>query len=261
MKTSQRLIALLILMGVTFVSCTKTIDSTITTSINAETVSNEAVVNEFANCKMRRIYQTYAGIRISGLFSYNSSGNPYSLIFNHKIDGHPDWYFVYDKQNRLKEVRLTYNETPEFANGGRHTFGYDANNRIVTDTLFGDEYVNPYVDVTTLYYDGQGRVIKENIRNIVNPDPGYPIPQRNPTFTYDNRGNLAVAGWKSSSYDNKVSAFRAHPLFQFLMRNYSANNAAPQAKYNSRGLPLSINPGNDAFFFGGVTDLIVYDCQ
>jgi hypothetical protein len=242
------------------ISCTKSADIVSKDSLTLESSGNATLPNEF-NCKMRRIYQTYAGIRVTGLFTYNHVGNPISLVFNDKIDGHPDWYFVYDKQNRLKEVRLTYNETPEYANGGRYTFGYDNNGRIVTDTSFGDEYVNPIVFVTTITYDDQGRVVKENIRNIVNPDPDFPYPVRNPTFTYDNRGNLAVAGWKSSSYDNKVSVFRAHPLFQFLMRNYSRNNAAPQAKYNSKGLPLSINPGNDGFFFGSVTDLIVYDCQ
>ncbi len=42
--------------------------------------------------------------------------------------------------------------------------------------------------------------------------------------------------------------FRAHPLFQFIHRNYSKNNAAPQSKYNAKGFPLSNNPTNDAFF-------------
>jgi hypothetical protein len=88
-------------------------------------------------------------------------------------------------------------------------------------------------------------------------------PTRNPTYTYDARGNLGVNGWKSSSYDNKVSIFRAHPVFQFIFRNYSKNNAAVQAKYNSKGLPLSMNPANDVFFnsAAAVITKAIYDCQ
>jgi hypothetical protein len=59
-------------------------------------------------------------------------------------------------------------------------------------------------------------------------------------------------------------------VFQFIHRNYSKNNAAPQAKYNSKGLPLSMSPANDAFFnayppnpgggyVGGISQAI-YDC-
>jgi len=84
---------------------------------------------------------------------------------------------------------------------------------------------------------------------------------RRPTYTYDSRGNLAVAGWKSSSYDYKINPLRQNQVFQFVMRNYSMNNAAPQVKYNSLGLPLSMYPSNDDFFNYPVTYQIVYDCQ
>lgn len=98
--------------------------------------------------------------------------------------------------------------------------------------------------------------MKENIRDVLNGTIN------NPTYTYDARGNLAVKGWKSSSYDNKVSIFRAHPIFQFIHRNYSMNNAGLEAKYNSRGLPLAVEHLNDHFF--GATGYILkamYDCQ
>ena len=84
---------------------------------------------------------------------------------------------------------------------------------------------------------------------------------RNPTYTYDARGNLAVAGWKSSSYDNKPSIFRTHPVFQFIHRNYSKNNSSVQAKYNSKGLPLAVVPGNDTFFELKNVTKAIYDCQ
>jgi hypothetical protein len=86
-------------------------------------------------------------------------------------------------------------------------------------------------------------------------------PVRNPTFTYDSRGNLAVAGWKSSSYDYKINPLRQNKIFPFIFRNWSQNNPEVQAKYNSRGLPLSMNPYNDMFFNANHAWKIIYDCQ
>jgi hypothetical protein len=118
----------------------------------------------------------------------------------------------------------------------------------------------PLVNVSTLEYDALGRVVKETIVNIKNGNEPLKATRR-PTFTYDSRGNLAVAGWKSSSYDYKINPLRQSAVFQFIMRNYSMNNAAVQAKYNSIGLPLSMNPTNDAFFNMLNTEQVVYDCQ
>jgi hypothetical protein len=55
-----------------------------------------------------------------------------------------------------------------------------------------------YIAIITLEYDAMGRVIKETKVNTFNdsgPLGSYPTP----TYTYDSRGNLAVAGWKSSA--------------------------------------------------------------
>jgi hypothetical protein len=252
------------------ISCTKAVDST-ENSINADQSSDLTfpVTNEFSICKLRRIYQQHPDgpYTISGLFTYNGAGNPVSVTFTdvtaeREIDSYPNQhFFTYDKQGRLKEYRS------EGDGGfGRHSYGYDENNRIAIDTAnsgFGSSVF--VINISTFTYDGQGRIIKETIRNIRNFDNEggvHPLlPTRNPTFTYDARGNLAVAGWKSSSYDNKVSIFRSHPVFQFIFRNYSRNNLSVQPKYNSKGLPLSVVPGNDIFFnFKSVTKAI-YDCQ
>lgn len=259
------------------VSCTKTSDVVSKDSVSVETSNNLTfpVTNEFADCKIRNIIHEHAGIGglVTGLFTY-SKGNPVSLTYRSNncgnCTGNPEHFFYYDKQGRLKEWRVTYfPELGEQFAESRHLYGYDANNLITTDTLVhfpGDE--NEIIYISALTYDSQSRIIKETIRNVKNgADPLKPT--RNPTYTYDARGNLAVAGWKSSSYDNKVSLFRSHPVFQFIFRNYSKNNAAPEAKYNSKGLPSSVRnlndiffncqPGTDAFDRTGITR-IMYDC-
>jgi hypothetical protein len=246
------------------VSCTKSIDNLPNDSVTLETSSDATGPFEFSNCKLRRIYQSYGeGLAtINGLFTYNNAGNPISLVFNGEFGD--DHYFFYDKQNRLIEYRISGDQGEWW-----HYYGYDENNRIIKDT----EDVNPtginhQIFVSTLTYDSQGRIIKENIKNIYNgpddtsPDPFPLLRDRNPTYTYDNRGNIGVIGWKSSWYDyNKVSIFRAHPIFQFIHRNYSQNNSSVQAKYNSRGLPLAVIPGNDVFFNLKNVTKAVYDCQ
>ena len=242
------------------VSCTKTVDTITNDSVSLESSSNATVANEFSNCKMRRIHQDFGGgpsdTKVNGLFTYNSAGNPISLIYNINGTGNSNHYFIYGAQNRLREYHQRYGSFIVV----RHQYGYNASNQIVKDTMTNKEAGGTSVSVSTLEYDAMGRIIKETIVNLSNE--GIPVgPVRRPTFTYDNRGNLAVKEWKSSWYDNKVSAFRAHPLFMFLMRNYSMNNAAVQAKYNSKGLPLSLSPGNDALFNSSITHKIVYDCQ
>jgi hypothetical protein len=263
MKTMKWPVRAIIFMGLLqVVSCTKTVDST-NNSISAET-SNDLifpVTNEFSGCKLRRIYQSYGegNATVTGLFTYNAAGNPVSVLFNESFAG--NHYFSYDKVGRLKDYRFS----SDFGDG-IHVYSYDANNRIITDTSkwgVGDYYLQIWI--STFTYDSQGRIIKENIRNTLNNDVEGRVnplePTRNPTYTYDSRGNLAVAGWKSSSYDYKVSIFRSHPVFQFIHRNYSRNNSSVQAKYNSKGLPLSVLPGNDTFFSLPNVTKAIYDCQ
>lgn len=243
-------------------SCTKTVDTTVD-SLTAEQSSDLTfpTSNEFSSCKLRRIYQSYGegNATVTGLFTYNGAGNPVSVLFNETFAG--NHYFSYDKYGRLKDYRFS----SDFGDG-IHVYGYDANNRIATDTSkwgVGDHYLQIWI--STFTYDAQGRIVKENIRNILNNDVEGGVnplePTRNPTFTYDSRGNLAVAGWKSSSYDYKVSIFRTHPIFQFIHRNYSKNNSSVQPKYNSKGLPLSVIPGNDNFFALNNVTKAIYDCQ
>ncbi len=143
-----------------------------------------------------------------------------------------------------------------------HFYRYNDKNQIIIDSTIrsdaNDAY--PYVDVSTIEYDNLGRVVKETIVNLKNGNEPLKATRR-PTYTYDSRGNLAVAFWKSSSYDYKINPLRQNVIFQFIFRNYSMNNAAVQPKYNSIGLPLSMKPNNDQFFNAVETLKVIYDCQ
>ena len=223
----------------------------------SQTISSDVINPEFVNCKIRRIYQ--GGPGVSALFSYNKAGDPFSLIYSNGGTGVFDHYFIYDSKNRLTEWRLTWGTFPV----QHHYYKHNVNNQIEKDSTIisnpGNAEVNS-ITISTIEYDALGRVVKETIVNTYSRF--MPLaPTRRPTFTYDSRGNLAVAGWKSSMYDNKINPLRQNSVLQFVMRNYSMNNAAPQPKYNSLGLPLSINPTNDALFNGFETSKVVYDCQ
>jgi hypothetical protein len=258
MKPSLRL-SMLVMAGSIFIAgCVKETSLRNPDSLS-QTVSSNATTPDLSKCKIRRIYQQYLpSTRATALFTYNAAGNPYSVVYTPGGTGVHDHYFFYDAKNRLKEYRLMW----AFYLDQIHYFRHNDKDQIVTDSAIysdaNDSY--PLVNVSTLEYDASGRVVKETIVNIKNDNE--PLnPTRRPTFTYDSRGNLAVAGWKSSSYDYKINPLRQNPVFQFIMRNYSMNNAAVQAKYNSIGLPLSMNPSNDAFFNLLTTEQVVYDCQ
>ncbi len=199
---------------------------------------------------------------IKGTFVYHPDGLPAQLTYQNSTL--PNYYFVYDDKRRLRELQETYRRN---AAGDVlwHRYGYNNFNQIVVDTLlnftsFDPASAHPRI-IATFTYDTQGRV-KSEVRKEYDGSSEETI-----LYNYDSRGNLIVAGWPSSSYDNKVSIFRAHSLFQFIHRNYSKNNAAPPSRYNSKGLPLSNNPMNHRFFnaYPNVADQtaitkINYDC-
>ncbi len=221
-------------------------------------VSSDATLPDLSKCKIRRIYQFDFNGLATALFSYNKAGNPYSVLYSDGGTGVHDHYFFYDSKNRLTEYRLEWTGYPHEL----HYYSHNDKNQIVKDSAIYRDCCGPIVsiNVSTIEYDTQGRVVKETIVNKFSID-APPGGTRRPTYTYDSRGNLAVAGWKSSSYDNKINPLRQNPVFQFIFRNYSMNNAAVQPKYNSIGLPLSIKPSNDYFFNELETVKVIYDCQ
>jgi hypothetical protein len=238
-------------------SCTKSVDKVTNDSISLES-SSDAVGPDLSKCKIRRIYQQNRdGVSgISAVFTYNSVGNPYSVYYEGG-EVPNQHYFKYDASKRLTEW-VQWWGTQEWEH---HYYKYNAKNQINIDSAVSMDAIGiPHrSNLSTIEYDAQGRVVKETIVNLTND--GDPIaPTRRPTYTYDSRGNLGVAGWKSSSYDNKINPLRQNPIFQFIFRNYSMNNASVQPKYNSTGLPLSSTHNNDQFFNHVEVTKIIYDC-
>lgn len=258
MKNLITLAVLMLASSIFIGGCTKK-DLAPIVSIS-QTVSHNATIPDLSKCKIRRIYQQINPISVeTAVFTYNSAGNPYSVIYSHSGTSFANHLFFYDSNKRLKEYQLRWGDTyvHEF-----HFYRYNNKNQIIVDsTITSDANASyPYVNVSTIEYDSLGRVVKETIVNIKNGNE--PLKRtRRPTYTYDARGNLAVANWKSSSYDNKINPLRQNSILQFIHRNYSQNNAAVQPKYNSLGLPLSMKPSNDQFFNATETLKVIYDCQ
>ena len=256
MKSSLN-IALLAAVFVVFfvVGCTKN-DMVLEDSIST-TVENEVTTADLNKCKIRRIYvgSEEFPYEYTGLFSYNKAGNPYSILFTGHVR---DYYFFYDSKNRLtSHIEYVYGIAY------RHYYRHNTIGQIIIDSAIypGSDLRDTSIRVSHIEYDSRGRVVKETIVNTYSND-GILEPTRRPTYTYDNRGNIGVIGWKSSSYDYKINPLRQNPIFQFILRNYSMNNAAKQKRYNSLGLPTTLTVSNDPFFGGylGATK-IIYDCQ
>lgn len=283
MKTFQWPLRAFLFVGLLQIaSCTKNVENVTTDSVTAE-VSNDLsfpTTNEFSNCKLRRVVYENPFVgqsTVNMLFTYNAQGNPLSLVKTSGDYNTTNFYFYYDSKKRLTGLLENHDQSNWSEYTLLHRYGYDENNRITSDTLLG-LWREPWQEltpraITLLNYDSQGRIIKENIRDFWSGTTG------NPTYTYDVRGNLAVANWKSSWYDNKVSIFRSHPVLQFIHRNYSRNNAVPDPNpfpamtYNSIGLPLAVRNLNDQFFDAYRTNYpgtqsplrgiikAIYDCQ
>lgn len=268
-KMSWKVAALLLTVAMHAVSCKKSVD-TPAEGLTIESASNAMAVDDFSTCKLRRIHQTFWGESFTAIFTYTATGKPYSVVYDHTADGVYNHYFSYDAQGRLTQLFRTFGD---YYFDIYHRYQYNSSNLIISEeTYAGNGTSNADYYKTTFTYDSLGRIVKETI--LFYKSGKGPAVTTTKGYLYDNRGNLAVKGWASSRYDyTKVSLFRTHPIFQFIHRNYSRNNASIQPKYNSRGLPLSMVPGNDLFFsaetgsgnpnFVGTNDVrrLIYDCQ
>lgn len=246
-----------IIVIVGFSACSKNVDR-LEEPLSFQ-IASDVSGQPYANCKLRSIAHEHMlfGPKLAfGLFTYFSNGNPYSLTYKGQ-HGQGNYFFYYDKNLRLIEL---YCDGPTLPIKNR--YGYNSQNQIIVDTLFNATSVSEDGVYTfaprlrsEITYDFQGRIIKEVATEI---SDGSVFATR--TYNYDNRGNLVVPGG-GFTYDDKVSIFRAHPVFQFVNRNYSMNNPV-QPAYNSVGLPLTFKPSNSKFFdaYYGVTKAI-YDCD
>ncbi|NSL90287.1 hypothetical protein ECE50_025865 [Chitinophaga sp. Mgbs1] len=188
-------------------------------------------------------------------FSYNSYGNPLSIVPQHYETGWNQFTFKYDNQQRMVSRKSAY--TTEDIYDFLHRYRYDHLNRIVRDTEY---YVFPVNDLqpisTTAYtYDNLHRIIK-TVREFL-PGPVNKKSAGRRIVAHDYYYNALGNAWKIHisdnlfcpdecseydiypQYDNHVNYHRLHPLWQFLSRDYSRNNAVQAFNYNSHRLPLA----------------------
>ena len=135
-----------------------------------------------------------------------------------------------------------YGDTFEFW----HRLKYDAKNRVFKDSSFTFGLIGPNPEVlrpdiplniyvTNYTYDAQNRISRLTSAELLWDHRYY----------YNNKGNLDSIARNNytfvyADYDSTVNYRRTNPLWQFLDRDYSQNNAAMVSAVNKYGLPITI---------------------
>jgi hypothetical protein len=224
--------------------------------------------------KMTYLRPGYSGGQVvNTVFYYNKWGNPDSIISDYSSTGHPSrHYFKYDHQRRL----ASYLSAFDSENGSYwawRVYQYDHKNRIISDSnysfgiLVNNQPQYPpesqFRIKSTYTYDAKDRVLK-----VVYRSGSGSIVTR--SFVYDSRGNRQDDdGTPPEVYDNKVSIYRTHRIWMFIMLNYSINNAPSgdypptlPVAYNQYGLPLDLREFTPFVDFGlGKNAVITYKCK
>ncbi|QEC45008.1 hypothetical protein [Pseudobacter ginsenosidimutans] len=168
-------------------------------------------------------------------FSYNSFGNPVSIITNNTSTGNPNWFFYYDANRRMnKYIRMYDNQGDYFETFKK--FVYGPGNRVTYDSswVFGivvnGEPTN-YVasQVTTYYYDSLGRISRTWTAFIEFPGEGF-----EKTYNYDANGNLIKPG---ITYDNRNNIHNTNNWWRLIDKDYSKNNPYRASSYIGYLLP------------------------
>ena len=72
------------------------------------TTAQQSVTPDLSLCKLRGIIQDYSGIKNAANFTYLPNGNPFKIVYDNNGTGSPDYYFFYDKNQRLVEYRSAH---------------------------------------------------------------------------------------------------------------------------------------------------------
>ncbi|WP_423737904.1 hypothetical protein [Chitinophaga caseinilytica] len=189
------------------------------------------------------------------MITYNSKGNPVSMVRSVVGTSAPNWLFRYDQKGRMTDFYGIYSHPTSFDTW--HRYYYDTKNRIVLDSTYEFGEVSPdykpipspgrpYLgvrNISTYQYDNHNRIIRST--DTYGRDTVFVVRQ----YRYNSAGNLAeiVEQWGSEapnsitfSYDDKKNYHRLHVIWQFLDRDFSMNNSLPVTTYNRFGLPVSI---------------------
>jgi hypothetical protein len=213
------------------------------------------------SCEIFRVvgYEPFLSTPRVFTFEYNSKGDPIKITPTLVSTGSPKHEFRYDKKGRLTDYIGPYNNGAfEFW----HEYGYDDNDRIVTDTvyifgMYGEEPANDFPSLRRLVayeYDDNNRIKKVTT---VFPVAGGSFVQE---YNYDNNGNRILDG---VVYDDNPNPLRTHNIWMFLSRDYSVNNPWSTAVYNDDDLPTTLVVPHSRFFIVGslFPQFIEYTCK
>lgn len=192
--------------------------------------------------------------------SYNTVGNPVSVIRPVAGTGFPNYIFKYDVRQRLTDFigMYTSGNAAEFW----HKYFYDGKGRIVIDSVYtlcslsNGSIANYYWSYRRLYdYDSENRIVRDSFNSVGGP---YPSASH---FSYDANGNR-VGG----VYDQKIHFRRTNKIWMFLDRDYSRNNPFNAVSYNGYALPTAVNfsyKTGQLTFLGNTfaTAKITYSCK
>jgi hypothetical protein len=191
----------------------------------------------------------------TGIFTYNSWGDPTKIIWDVTATGRPNYFFTYDNKRRLTWFEGSY-VAQQFEQITRYIYEGD---RIVGDSSWalGNDRNNFRAtawakDVSTYQYDMKGRIIRVDTKDL-NWGSTYTM-----TFEYDAAGNLVRDG---ANYDNKKSYLRTNAWLMFVTRDFSVNNPQVADAYNKKGLPLTYQNTTLTFRNNSLVNEFEYSCD
>jgi hypothetical protein len=192
-------------------------------------------------------------------FEYDAKGTPLRITRSDVRTGGPNYLFRHDAKNRVTDVIGCYGS----GNDGDyfefwHRLKYDAKNRVYRDSSFYVGIVGPnpvkvpgveqIIIVNNYTYDTQNRIIRAAESDLY----------RDYHYYYNNRGNLDSVRQRDytleytvayGTYDNTVNYHRTNPLWQFLDRDYSQNNAATVSAVNKYSLPTTVAYSRKDYYY------------
>lgn len=194
-------------------------------------------------------------------FTYNKLGDPVSVIHNLVTTGNPNYFFKYDKYNRLSQSVRPYEGNSNYERWNK--YGYNNKGQIVKDTSYafgqmsgGEPQPSPLLAYTSYEYDTKGRIISYVDSLYAYGTFSFATIHN---LAYDANGNLV-----GPAYDNKLSLNRTNNVWMFITRDYSVNNPFTALQYNDNQLPLSVYGGNALSLIigaGGPEYRIEYFCH
>lgn len=216
--------------------------------------------------------------------SYDKNGNITSMLLDNFFTAwHYNFYFRYDKKNRLTDCQFAYP-------GQEGVIGWDSyiyfNDRIMDTSYFYEGRINdshpPYGAISKkwaeLKTDAHGRVSRVITFVPLSIPPTTNMYIDTVYYKYNKDGNLIFeAPILPPIYDDKINPYLTNSMWQLVNRDYSVNNATDNfsyssvfpaiVKYNAYGLPVKyVRPGNSGYSFVKFSVAcdsleITYDCD